>query len=55
MKPSIVALLVFIAIVLLVLGATELNDETSMGPKSRRVFFGLAALAIGAAAGILVH
>ena len=53
MKFGIVALLVFVAIVLLVLGGVELDDTTSQGPEGRGVCFGLAALAVGAAAGIL--
>ena len=53
MRTSLAAILIFVAIVLVVLGAIELNDQTSMGAHSRHVFFGLAALALGAAAGVL--
>lgn len=54
MKIFFVALLICTAIVFAILGVLETFDTTDQGERAERLFFGLALVAAGAAAGVLL-
>lgn len=55
LKLSLAALMLFVALTFLALGALELLDPEDKVGKASRLFFSLAAICAGAAVGVLVH